>query len=64
MKTGTTNNNTDVWCMAYVPKEISVGLWIGYDDFNKKLYGATGGGWACPVVGNFLKGMENNSYLN
>lgn len=63
-KTGTTNDNTDVWCMGYVPGSVSAGLWIGHDDFNKKLYGATGGGWACPVLGNFLKGMENNNYLN
>ena len=63
-KTGTTDNNKDVWCLGYVPGQISTGLWIGHDDFNKRLYGATGGGWACPVLGNFLKGMENNNYLN
>lgn len=61
-KTGTTDNHADVFCQAYT-KDISVGLWIGQDDYNKKMYGATGGQWACPVLGNFLLNMHNNNYL-
>ena len=62
-KTGTTDNNADVWCMAYNDK-ISAGVWRGYDDYNKKLWGAYGGTYACPVMGNFLRAMDNNNYLD
>lgn len=61
-KTGTTDSNKDVWCQAYTPS-ISTGLWIGQDN-NTPLYGATGGQWACPVLGNFLLNMKNNNYIN
>jgi penicillin-binding protein 1A len=61
-KTGTTDKNSDVWCQAYTPS-ISTGLWIGHDDYNQRLYGATGGQWACPVLGNFLLNMKNNNYI-
>jgi membrane peptidoglycan carboxypeptidase len=56
-KTGTSENGTDVWCLAYT-SNISTGLWIGHDDYNKKMYGATGGGWACPVTANILKQIK------
>jgi penicillin-binding protein 1A len=61
-KTGTTDKNSDVLCQAYT-SSISTGLWIGHDDYNKRLYGATGGQWACPVLGNFLLNMKNNNYI-
>jgi penicillin-binding protein 1A len=61
-KTGTTDSNKDVFCQAYT-SNISVGLWIGHDN-NTPLYGATGGGWACPVIGNYLLNMSNSNYLN
>lgn len=62
-KTGTTDNNRDVWCMAY-NDQISAGIWRGYDDYQKKLGGAYGGTYACPVMGNFLRNMKRNNYLN
>ena len=55
-KTGTTDNNKDVWCMAYTDN-ISLAVWIGHDDFNKRLRNATGGSWACPIVGAYFKAI-------
>jgi membrane peptidoglycan carboxypeptidase len=62
-KTGTSESGTDVWCLAYT-SSISTGLWLGHDDYNQKMYGATGGGWACPPIGSFLLNMKNNNYIN
>ena len=61
-KTGTSESGTDVWCLAYT-SSISTGLWLGHDNYNQKMYGATGGTWACPVVGSFLLNMKNNNYI-
>ena len=61
-KTGTTDSSADVWCMAYTPN-ISLGVWRGYDDYKRKLYGAYGGTYACPVAGNILRSLNNNNYI-
>ena len=47
-KTGTTNNNTDVWFIGYTP-DLVAGVWLGFDDPRSIASGATGGGFAVPV---------------
>lgn len=47
-KTGTTNNNTDVWFVGYTP-DVVAGVWLGFDDPRSIATGATGGGFAVPV---------------
>lgn len=54
-KTGTTDAQADVWFVGYTD-DISTAVWIGNDNYHKKLYGgATGGGWAAPVYRQFVK---------
>ena len=57
-KTGTTDREADVWCMSYVPGNISMGTWIGNDDYHKKMYGASSVSWACPVNGQILQKLN------
>lgn len=53
-KTGTTDKQADVWYVGSTD-DISTAVWIGQDDYKKKLgYGATGGGWAAPVYKTFV----------
>ena len=48
-KTGTTDSAADVWFIGY-DDNISTAVWIGNDNYHRKLYGgATGGGWAAPI---------------
>jgi penicillin-binding protein 1A len=47
-KTGTTNDNTDVWFVGYTP-DLLAGVWIGLDQPQTITSGATGGGFAVPV---------------
>lgn len=42
-KTGTTNDNRDVWFVGFTPDFITA-IWIGYDD-NRQLIGKNGKGW-------------------
>lgn len=52
-KTGTTDKQADTWFIGYTD-DISTAVWIGNDDYNKKLpSGATGGGWAAPIWRDF-----------
>jgi penicillin-binding protein 1A len=53
-KTGTTNDEKDVWFIGYTP-DISVGVYMGYDKPRHLARGATGGHIAAPVVKDFLK---------
>ena len=62
-KTGTTDREADVWCMSYIPDTISMGTWIGNDDYHKKMYGASSYSWACPVNGDILKKLNDLSNL-
>ena len=57
-KTGTTDKEADIWCMAYVPGKISMGTWFGNDDYHKKMYGASSVTWACPVSGRILQRLN------
>jgi penicillin-binding protein 1A len=65
-KTGTTNDNTDAWFMAYTP-EILCGTWVGCDEnwihFPSSSGAGYGGAAALPMVGHFLKEVYNNKSL-
>ena len=53
-KTGTTNDEKDVWFIGYSP-DIAVGVYMGYDKPRHIGNRATGGGLAAPIVADFLK---------
>ncbi|MEX2036097.1 MAG: penicillin-binding transpeptidase domain-containing protein, partial [Xanthobacteraceae bacterium] len=53
-KTGTTNDEKDVWIIGYSP-DLAVGVFMGYDKPKHIGRGATGGHMAAPVVTEFLK---------
>ncbi|HSR38297.1 MAG TPA: transglycosylase domain-containing protein [Phnomibacter sp.] len=65
-KTGTTNNNTDAWFMAYTP-ELLVGTWVGCDEnwihypSNSAL--GYGGSAALPACGMFMQSVYNDRKL-
>ncbi|PSP09067.1 MAG: penicillin-binding protein [Cyanobacteria bacterium SW_10_48_33] len=53
-KTGTTDSNRDVWFIGYVP-QLATAVWIGNDNYEPLVAGATGGRYAAPVWRNFMK---------
>jgi penicillin-binding protein 1A len=53
-KTGTTNDEKDVWFIGYSP-DIVCGVYMGYDKPRHIARLATGGHLAAPVVRDFLK---------
>jgi penicillin-binding protein 1A len=53
-KTGTTNDEKDVWFIAFTP-DMVVGVYLGYDRPRTLGRGVTGGQYAAPIVGEFLK---------
>lgn len=65
-KTGTTNDNTDAWFMAYTP-ELICGTWVGCDEnwihFPSSSGAGYGGSAALPMVGDFLKNVYNTRKL-
>jgi penicillin-binding protein 1A len=55
-KTGTVDDNTDAWFVGFDP-EITVGVWIGFDDKRKSLGTAEQGSFAAlPMWMEFMKG--------
>ncbi len=52
-KTGTTNSATDVWFVGYTP-ELVGGIWMGMDDPQTIVPGASGGTLAAPVWGRIM----------
>lgn len=57
-KTGTTNGYTDAWFVGYGP-DLTVGVWIGYDDPSRSLGGgSTGGDIALPIWEDFFRELE------
>jgi 1A family penicillin-binding protein len=52
-KTGTTNDNSDVWFVGYTP-ELVGGVWIGFDRPQRIIPRATGGQLAAPVWGRVM----------
>ncbi|HEX8361122.1 MAG TPA: PBP1A family penicillin-binding protein [Longimicrobium sp.] len=53
-KTGTTNSATDVWFVGYTP-DLLAGVWLGLDNPQTILAGATGGTLAVPVWARIMR---------
>lgn len=52
-KTGTTNDNTDVWFIGLTP-DVVAGVWLGFDQPKTISAGAAGGSFAAPVFGRMM----------
>jgi len=52
-KTGTSNDNRDAWFIGYT-RELTTGVWMGYDRGRTLGKGETGGGTAAPVWKEFM----------
>ncbi|MGQ0715064.1 MAG: penicillin-binding protein 1A [Gemmatimonadaceae bacterium] len=52
-KTGTTNDNTDVWFVGMTP-ELVAGVWLGFDRPRPIAQGAGGGSYAAPIFGQMI----------
>lgn len=52
-KTGTTDNNTDVWFVGMTPQLVA-GVWLGFDRPKTITPGAAGGSLAAPIFGQML----------
>ncbi len=52
-KTGTTNDNVDVWFIGLTP-ELVAGVWLGFDRPKTITAGAVGGGLAAPIWGQMI----------
>jgi 1A family penicillin-binding protein len=52
-KTGTTNDNSDVWFIGLTP-DLVAGVWLGFDKPTPIAPGAAGGSLAAPVWGKML----------
>ncbi|MGB3765431.1 MAG: penicillin-binding protein 1A [Phormidesmis sp.] len=52
-KTGTTDDQKDVWFVGYVP-QLATAVWVGNDDNRPLGRGATGGGYAAPIWQSFM----------
>ena len=64
-KTGTTNDNVDVWFVGMTP-EIVAGVWLGFDKPKTIATGAVGGGLAAPIwgqmIGRYYAGRSSNGW--
>ena len=60
-KTGTAENYTNAWFVAYTP-DLVVGTWVGATSPELHFYSGNGSGatLALPIVGNVLRAMEHN----
>ncbi|HEX6589118.1 MAG TPA: PBP1A family penicillin-binding protein [Longimicrobiales bacterium] len=56
-KTGTTNDNSDVWFMGFTPEAVG-GIWIGFDEPTPIVRGATGGSIAAPVWARVMRHLR------
>ena len=52
-KTGTTNDNVDVWFMGMTP-DLVAGVWLGFDRPKTITPGAAGGSLAAPIWGEMM----------
>ena len=52
-KTGTTNDNADVWFVGMTP-ELVAGVWLGFDAPKSIMAGAAGGTLAAPIWGQMV----------
>jgi 1A family penicillin-binding protein len=53
-KTGTTNDNADVWFMGMTPSLVA-GVWLGFDKPKTIMAGAGGGSLAAPIWANMVR---------
>ncbi|MBT3182429.1 MAG: penicillin-binding protein [Deltaproteobacteria bacterium] len=53
-KTGTTNDETDVWFIGFVPKLLA-GVWVGFDELKPIGKRVAGGNTAAPIFLEFMK---------
>jgi penicillin-binding protein 2D len=64
-KTGTTNDNVDVWFVGMTP-ELVTGVWLGFDKPKTIQSGATGASLAVPIwgqmVGRYYAGRSTNGW--
>jgi penicillin-binding protein 1A len=65
-KTGTTNDNSDLWFMGYTP-QLLAGVWVGCDDrflrFTDNYFGQGARG-ALPIWGSFMEKVTNDPACN
>jgi penicillin-binding protein 1A len=59
-KTGTTNEEKDVWFIGYTPTMV-VGVFVGYDTPKPLGKGNTGGAVAAPIFGEFVQDALGNT---
>ena len=62
-KTGTTDDNTDVWFVGMTPNLVA-GVWLGFDRPKTITPGAGGGGLAAPIFGQMLARWGGASSLD
>ena len=55
-KTGTTNDNADVWFVGFTPNLVA-GVWLGFDAPRSIARGAFGGTLAAPIWGEFASAV-------
>lgn len=55
-KTGTTNDATNVWFIGFTPNLLAA-VWFGFDELKPIAPRATGGGFAAPVWGQFMRSV-------
>ncbi len=55
-KTGTTNEDTNVWFVGFTP-DLVAAVWFGFDRPKQIFPNATGGGHAAPVWGRFMRSV-------
>jgi penicillin-binding protein 1A len=62
-KTGTAENYTNAWFIAYTP-DLVVGTWVGANSPEIHFFSGNGSGasLALPIVGNVLRAIENNAH--
>jgi penicillin-binding protein 1A len=53
-KTGTSNDERDAWFIGYTP-DLTVGVYVGYDNPRPMGHKRTGGELAAPIVADFMK---------
>ncbi|MBK5208944.1 MAG: penicillin-binding protein [Flavobacteriaceae bacterium] len=63
-KTGTAQNYTDAWFIAYTP-DLVIGTWVGASTPDVHFYSGQGSGssLALPIVGNVLRSIEQDAKL-
>jgi len=63
-KTGTSQNYSDAWFIAYTP-DLVIGTWVGANTPDVHFYSGQGSGstLALPIAGNVLRGIENDAKL-